>query len=243
MSAELPGLLIGSNTGIDVSLPVAGPGVRAYAFIVDWHIRVLLALGWYVAGATFYNGSLSLRPPPKTDAVWFGAIALPALAIYFLYHPVVELALRGSTPGKRLAGVRIVGRSGAAASVGALLVRNAFRLIDALPVFYGVGLVVAALSRDSLRCGDMAAGTVLIYQRTQELLPLGSPGQRSGRLDTQSAELVLELLQRWDTLGPQSRLSLARQLLARHGADPTTLSQAGEDDLRSRLETLGNSSA
>ena len=34
-----------------------------------------------------------------------GAVALPALAIYFLYHPVVEVALRGSTPGKRLAGV------------------------------------------------------------------------------------------------------------------------------------------
>jgi uncharacterized RDD family membrane protein YckC len=241
VSEPAPGLFIGSNTGIDVSLPVAGPGARSYAFIVDWHIRAILALGWYVAGATFYNGSLSLSPPPKTDAMWFGAIALPALAIYFLYHPAVELALRGSTPGKRLAGVRIVGRTGAAAGVGALLVRNVFRLIDALPVFYGVGLVVAALSRDSLRCGDMAAGTVLIYQRTQELLPLGPAGHRPGMLDTHSAELVLELLQRWDTLGPQARLSLARQLLVRHGADPATLGQAGEDDLRSRLETLGNS--
>ena len=47
-----------------------------------------------------YNGSLSLSPPLKTGAAWFAAVALPALAIYFLYHPVVEVALRGSTPGQ-----------------------------------------------------------------------------------------------------------------------------------------------
>ena len=25
-------------TGVDVSLPIAGPGSRSYAFIIDWHI-------------------------------------------------------------------------------------------------------------------------------------------------------------------------------------------------------------
>jgi uncharacterized RDD family membrane protein YckC len=238
VSEQLSRLVVDSNTGIDVSLPVAGPGVRSYAFIVDWHIRVVLALGWYAAGAAFYNGTLSLSPPPKTDALWFGAIAAPALAIYFLYHPVVELALRGSTPGKRLAGVRVVSRTGAAATVGALLVRNVFRLIDALPAFYGVGLVVSAFSRDSLRCGDMAAGTVLIYQATQELLPLESSRKHPGMLDAQSTELVLELLQRWDTLAPLARAGLARQLLLRHGADAGVVNQAGEQELHSRLERL-----
>ena len=240
MSEPAPELIIGSNTGIDVALPVAGPGVRSYAFIIDWHIRLILALGWYVAAASFYNGKLSLSPPPKTDALWFGAIALPASAIYFLYHPVVELAMRGSTPGKRAAGVRVVGRTGAAPTVGALLVRNVFRLIDSLPVLYGVGLVVAALSRNNLRCGDMAAGTILIYQRSQHLLPLESAGQRPGKLDAQSAELVFELLQRWGTLEPQARVNLARQLLVRHGGDAATIGDAGEADLRLRLERLSS---
>ena len=49
--------------------------------------------------------------------------------------------MRGRTPGKRMAGVRIVARDGGAPSVGALLVRNVFRLIDSLPLLYGVGLV------------------------------------------------------------------------------------------------------
>jgi len=68
-------------------------------------------------------------------------------------HHVVELALRGSTPGKRMAGVRIVARDGGAPSVGALLTRNVFRLVDSLPLFYGVGLITVVLTREHLRIG------------------------------------------------------------------------------------------
>ena len=35
---------------MDVTLPIAGPGTRAYAFIIDWHIRLLVALAWVLAG-------------------------------------------------------------------------------------------------------------------------------------------------------------------------------------------------
>ena len=49
MSGSAPGLNIDSDTGIDVSLPVAGPGARAYAFLVDWHVRVILALAWFTS--------------------------------------------------------------------------------------------------------------------------------------------------------------------------------------------------
>jgi uncharacterized RDD family membrane protein YckC len=240
VSEQAPGLLIDSNTGIDVSLALAGPGVRAYAFLVDWLVRMILALAWYVSGAALFNRTLSLSPPLANNAAWFGAIAVPALAIYLLYHPVLEVALRGSTPGKRLAGVHIVNRAGGAASVGALLVRNVFRLIDALPAFYGVGMAVVLLSRDNLRWGDMAAGTVLVYQRTQALLPLESFKRRAAALETHSAELILELLERWSTLEPQARVSLARQLLERHGADAAAVGNAGEHALRSLLERLSN---
>src|SRR5579871_2632596 len=30
----------------DLTLPIAGPGTRAYAFVIDWHIRLLIALAW-----------------------------------------------------------------------------------------------------------------------------------------------------------------------------------------------------
>src|SRR5260370_29072434 len=137
MSEVAPGLVVDSVTGIDVSLAVAGPGARAYAFLVDWHIRVILALGWFVLGALLYNGRFTLAPPVSNDARWFGAVVAPALAIYFLYHHTLELVMRGSTPGKRMAGGRVVARDGGAPRGRALPPPNAFRLHDSLPPLYG----------------------------------------------------------------------------------------------------------
>ena len=220
MNSPLTGLSVDSVTGIDVSLAVAGPGARAFAFLVDWHIRLVLALAWFVAAALIYNGRFSLIPPMTNDARWFGAVVAPALAIYALYHFAVELAMRGTTPGKRMAGVRIVARDGGAPSAGALLVRNVFRLIDSLPVFYGVGLVAAIATREHVRIGDMAAGTLLIYESDGTGLPAPlSMAGSAGRLDARGAELIAELLERWVPLESEARVRLAQQLLARYAAD------------------------
>src|SRR2546429_9177098 len=112
MSEAAPGLTVDSVTGIDVSLPVAGPGARAYAFLVDWHIRVILALGWFVGGALFYNGRFNVTPPLVSDARWFGGGVAPALGIYFPFHHAGELAVRGRQPGKRMAGGGVRARDG-----------------------------------------------------------------------------------------------------------------------------------
>jgi uncharacterized RDD family membrane protein YckC len=239
MSEPLPGLSVDSVTGIDVSLPVAGPGVRSFAFLIDWHIRLLLALAWWVLGSFLYNGRLALNAPLAHQQAWFGTVMLPAFAIYFLYHPVLEVLMRGRTPGKRSAGIQVVTRSGGLPGAGALLVRNVFRLIDSLPVAYGVGLTLMVLTRESLRCGDMAAGTLLVYERSvadSDLLQ--SAAQRVGRLDPVGAEIVADLLERWESLVPEARVRLTRQLLQRYLGAAADLSEADELQWRSRLELL-----
>ncbi len=239
MSAPLPGLSVDSATGIDVSLPVAGPGVRSFAFIIDWHIRLILALAWYVLAAVIYNRGLTLAPPPGHGQRWVLVVVLPALAIYFLYHLVVEVAMGGRTPGKRHVGIRVVNRYGGPPSAGPLLVRNVFRLIDSLPVMYGVGLTLMVMTRDSLRCGDMAAGTLLVYERTMtdaELLQ--NAAQRLGKLDPLGAEIAVDLLQRWGSLVPEARIRLARQLLQRYLGAEADLSPGDELQWRARLERL-----
>jgi uncharacterized membrane protein SpoIIM required for sporulation len=70
--------------------------------------------------------------------------------------------------------VRLVSRDGRRPDLGALLIRNAFRLIDSLPLFYGVGLVTALGTREQVRLGDMAAGTLLVYE------PDGAPLRYGG---------------------------------------------------------------
>ncbi|HUO19403.1 MAG TPA: RDD family protein [Steroidobacteraceae bacterium] len=241
MSGTAQQLSVDSATGIDVTLPIAGIGARSYAFVADWHIRLVLGLAWYGAAALLYNylrgEGLSVAPPGANEARWFGIVLSPALALYFLYHPVLELAMRGSTPGKRLAGVRAVTRDGAAPGAGALLLRNVFRLIDSLPVAYGLGLVLVALTREHVRCGDMAAGTVLVYERSSlafAFAPAGAAGA-AGAPDLATAELVAELLARWPLLTPPARAALARRLLARCGRAAAELGSLDEAALHRAL--------
>jgi uncharacterized RDD family membrane protein YckC len=239
MSDPLPGLSVDSVTGIDVSLPIAGPGARSYAFVIDWHIRLILALAWFVVAALICNGALSLSAPVGQEQRWFWLAVLPALAIYFLYHPVVEVAMHGRTPGKRSAGIRVVSRSGGPPGAGALLVRNIFRLIDSLPVGYGVGLTLMVLTRESLRCGDMAAGTLMVYEhRSADTELLQNAAQRVGKLDPAGAEIAADLLQRWSSLVPEARIRLTRQLLQHYLGADADLSEADELQWRARLERL-----
>ena len=101
-----------SVTGVDLTLNIAGPGTRSYAFVIDWHVRLLLSGAWLILAAYVLKLSLSARSPGALFSL------VPAAVIYFLYHPILEVAMRGRTPGKRVAGVRVVTRSGGAPSRG-----------------------------------------------------------------------------------------------------------------------------
>jgi uncharacterized membrane protein SpoIIM required for sporulation len=162
---------VDSATGVDVTLAVAGPGARSFAFVVDYCFRTILAIAWYVVAAPLYNHRVSFARPPEPDSVWFALVVGPPLAIFLLYHIVLEVLMSGRTPGKRLAAVRIVTRDGAIPTVGALLVRNVFRLIDGLPALYGVGLLTSMIRADHVRIGDLAAGTLLVYDHRDAHAP------------------------------------------------------------------------
>lgn len=234
-----PDLVVESATGVDVSLPVAGPGARAYAFVIDWHIRIVLSLAWYVIGALVYNRAWYLAPPLEPNGAWFVGVLLPAAGIYLLYHPALEIALRGRTPGKRAAGIRIVTHDGAVPSVAAHLIRTAFRLIDSFPAFYGLGLVMTGVTRNHVRIGDLAAGTLLVYDRGHEaVLEHVSAAALGDGLDASAAELMNELLSRWTTLDAEVRGRLARTLLTKVDRAHSDTDALGDADLHDRLTQL-----
>ena len=142
----------------DRQLPVAGLGGRSYAFLLDWHIRAFAGLAWYAASIWIQDRHFI---PSETDPPFWLAAVAPALVIYLFYQPGFEI-LTASTPGKRLAGVRIVDRDGRRPGTVALIVRNALRPVDSL-VFYAVGMASVLLTREAVRIGDLAAGTLLVY--------------------------------------------------------------------------------
>jgi uncharacterized RDD family membrane protein YckC len=233
-------LVVDSVTGVDLALPIAGAGARCYAFIVDWLIRAILFSAWYGVAALIYNGRWSLAAPLTPDARWFIFVVAPAAGTYFLYHIALEIALHGRTPGKRLAGIHIVARDGSSPSIGALLIRNVFRLVDSLPLFYGVGLVATLVTRDHVRIGDMAAGTLLAYERADLVLPDRPPPQaREPLLSAADTEIAIDLLLRWSSLAESARRALATALISRYaGAAATPAPDESDTVLRAQLENL-----
>jgi uncharacterized RDD family membrane protein YckC len=227
---------IPSVTGVDVELQLAGPGGRSYAFVIDWHIRFLAAAAWFIGGTIAFTGALRFLQPDEFDASYELVVVIPSIVIYFLYHPALEIALRGQTPGKRMAGVRLVALAdGGAPGVGALLIRNVFRVVDSLPLFYAIGLVTTLVTTNAVRIGDIAAGTVLVYDQAPSNAPLDQmSGRAVERLGLARAQLVRELLDRWPQLGAAARAKLARELLARAGVN----APAEEAALRAKLEEL-----
>jgi uncharacterized RDD family membrane protein YckC len=238
MAHAADSLVVDSVTGVDVSLEVAGTGARSLAFLIDLLIRTILVTAWYVVATLVYNGKFSLQTPDDPDGTWYLYVATPATLIYLLYHTVLEIAMRGRTPGKRMAGIRIVARNGSSPGIAAQLVRNVFRLIDSFPVGYGVGLFTCLVTRDHVRVGDLAAGTLMIYENRNTLATRGLLTAASDRrLDMATLELLGELLERWDTLEPHARVRLARSLIERvTGTAPDA--SADESALHAQLERL-----
>jgi uncharacterized RDD family membrane protein YckC len=235
-------LIVDSVTGVELALPIAGPGARCYAFLIDWTIRAILSTAWYCVAALLYNGHWSFVAPLNPDTRWFLLVVTPAAAIYFLYHLALELVMHGRTPGKRMAGIRIVMRDGSMATAAALLIRNVFRLVDSLPLLYGVGLVTTLVTNDHLRIGDMAAGTLLMYERGDVVLLEAAGTTARGRaLDTSNVEIINDLLLRWQALDRRARRRLAIEILSRHAVVATVSDEDSQQidlALRSQLEEL-----
>jgi nucleoside-diphosphate-sugar epimerase len=105
-------------------------------------------------------------------------------------------------------------------------------------VGYGVGLVTSVITRDHVRVGDLAAGTLLVYENRHSLGPRDFSLLANGRrLDTTTSELVSELLERWPMLDTAVRTRLARSLLGRAtGMAPDAA--ADETSLRQQLQRI-----
>lgn len=238
--SDTPLVVLHSVTGVDGELRIAGPGSRSYAFVIDWHIRVTLALAWFLIGMVLYIGSFSLFGDYPKDSHWYFFVVLPASALYLLYHPVLEVLMSGRTPGKRMAGVRLVSRTGDIPGVGALLLRNVFRIVDSMPVAYVVGLACVVFTAQHVRIGDLAAGTLLVHDRVESDTSFGGVhAAAQGGLSPQLADLVQELLDRWDALDDRVRTDLARTLIAR--IEPESAAAMAAEfswQLRARLRAL-----
>ena len=93
--------------------------------------------------------------------------AVTALLVAFIYYWLQEGAF-GATMGKAIIGLRVTRPDGSVPGLGSSAIRNAFRLVDGLPL-YMPGFFVAAFTRGRRRLGDFAAKTFVL----EHAVPIG----------------------------------------------------------------------
>ena len=102
-------------------------------------------------------------------------LVLGGFAVWNGYFILFEGLRRGQTPGKRIAGIRVVMDTGHAVTLGAAAARNLLRVADFLPPPYLIGLLLVAFHPRGKRLGDLVAGTIVSRDRPQEAPALERP--------------------------------------------------------------------
>jgi uncharacterized RDD family membrane protein YckC len=189
--------------GVALPVDLAGRGERAAAFAIDVLIftvaLVLIPLLAYLVGlVSLGQGSFAV-----TKWLWI-VLFLVWFLVRSFYFAYFELRWHGSTPGKRIFGLRVIDRAGGALGADAVLARNLMREVEIfLPgtlLLVGAqealgSLIVLAMlgwmlvltlmplfNRDRLRVGDMVGGTWVILAPKVVLLPdLAEAGAQAAR--------------------------------------------------------------
>lgn len=158
-------------------MPIAGIGSRFIAILVDYLIWTAGIIVAAVLAILLFPAFGSLGHDSQD---WLAGIAiLLVFLIHWGYFTLFEAFNHGQTPGKRVARIAVIHRSGRAISFVESLARNLVRLIDYLPGLYAVGLITIFISRQHQRLGDLVAGTIVVRDREIETPHWGELGSRS----------------------------------------------------------------
>ncbi len=205
---------------------VAGIGSRFLATLLD-SILIVFLIGIAYLTAALLLAATGLDNIGSATLAVFGFIAF---AILWGYYILFEIVWNGQSPGKRWQGLRVLRLDGTPVSASEVTIRNLIRIVDFLPFAYGVGVIAMFISDQSRRLGDLAAGTLVIREKSTVTLdsladsaestvnlestaaPL--PGQDFDfpldKLSSKDIEIAEEFLRRRDRLS--NRDNMARQI-------------------------------
>ncbi|MGD0641036.1 MAG: RDD family protein [Roseiarcus sp.] len=179
--------LIVTPEGVALEIDIANHGERLTAFVIDlffWLMTTLfLVLGFVLMVRENVDGAVA------STIILFAAFLVRNL--YFIHF---ELTTQGSTPGKRIVGLKVIDCEGGALTPAAIVARNLTREVEtflplglylSLPAagagvdawahlaYLGwIGLVSALpfFNKDHRRAGDLIGGTVVIAAPKRRLL-------------------------------------------------------------------------
>jgi uncharacterized RDD family membrane protein YckC len=218
MAVQLGRLEVETPDHVVLRYDLAGGGNRGFAALVDFVIATLV-----FAGAEFGSGLIAARFG-IIGAQLIGVLTLITFAVAWSYFVLLEWLWQGQTVGKRLYGLRVIRDDGAPAGFVAVLIRNLVRIVDFLPAFYGLGLLMIIGTSRSQRLGDLAAGTYVVraprpqldYFSLRTVTPVAAGAAVEMRaLPGEAQRLVREFVAREAKLASADRLRVAHQIAER----------------------------
>jgi len=216
---------IDTPENIEFAYDIAGIGSRFLAAIIDSLVigAALLVLGIVI-------GIITARSVFAGSAVGSVTAAVGTILSFLIlwgYYIIFELVWNGQSLGKRAIGLRVVREGGQPVTFISSAIRNLIRIVDFLPAFYGIGVIVMFVDRRARRLGDLAGGTLVVKERrgvTLESLTTPAPAARPGSpapeptlpnvhmLNDRDYNLIQEFLRRRTELGREARARLGGQL-------------------------------
>lgn len=222
---------IATPEGIELDVTLAGLGSRFVAALLDQLIQWAIMLALLLLGFAVFGGDVAAVEDGEAGVLLFwAAMVLVFFLVQFGYHVLFETGAGGRTPGKRWTGLRVVRLGGGPVTFTASAIRNLVRIVDALPGAYAVGMVALLASPRNQRLGDMAAGTLVIRERTDDKLKPVAPWLRvevraepseealtwdASAVTTEEVAAVRRFLERRATLTDEARARLAAELALR----------------------------
>ncbi len=218
---------VATGESVAFTYELAGLGSRFFAVAIDIAIQVfvlivaLALLAWLAIATPNVVAAKPDRLTTFTVAVLEGLSYVAAFLLFFGYFIIFEWRSQGSTPGKRLLGIRVVRDGGFPLDFTSAVVRNVVRILEFAAGFYTISAIATLLSPMNRRLGDMAAGTIVVrvsrFDRTVTLASLldaenARDDALAGDLSEGERDLVRRYVERRASLSPTARLSLAKQI-------------------------------
>ncbi len=154
-------VVVETPEGVDFQFVIAGPGTRAWAWLID----NLLKLG-ILAGVGILLSAVGVFADSSENFV-AGIMSIIGFVMNWFYGSLFESWMNGQTPGKKSAGLRVVRTNGTPIDVTSAIGRNFLRTADMLPFCYTVGLISMLMTRRMQRLGDLVFDTMVIDERRE----------------------------------------------------------------------------
>jgi uncharacterized RDD family membrane protein YckC len=156
---------------IALELPLAGIGSRFLAIAIDSLLQFVGVLALIIIGV-FVSASYSglLRGADRFVSQTVGAVVLIVVpfCLYWGYFAFFEILWQGRTPGKRIAGIRVIHQTGRPMTAIECIGRNLMRAVDGFPGIYAIGLITMMCNQQNRRLGDYIAGTIVVHDKAME---------------------------------------------------------------------------